>query len=393
MIASSPESKIAEHARRRVSARDERVIYIKRAKIAAFFAILFAYLFLLYFGTSIILPSAENDANTIARLAVSVDEVDSFDGYAAMAYIYGLTNDMIRYGIIIIISTLFFYNVIKWCKGIFTISIASFLCIAPVLLFLCFFIKDTFYLPFMMAALWALTRIRSHMIALLLAIALVVIYAFLFRQYFLIVATIFACLYIFKRLNWAARIAIILAIPFVLLAIPKDVYSTLQEQRDIVNQFRVGFTGGGNRTVFLNYMRPDGLYSFLVNYGYAFLRLNFPVFFGAGAKEAFLMVNVFAYGFLLWVALRSSDMRVWRPALLFLAHFLTLMLFEPDLGSYLRHIGTSLPLLAPAFGVLVKGDSPLFGNRPASKQPRRRSSRSQHRPVTHGTMRPENSGL
>lgn len=338
---------------KRLDTDQRRALYAKRAKVVVFFGILFAYLFFLYFGTSVVLPSQENDANTIARMSVSVDEIDSFDGYATMAYIYGFTNDIVRYAIIIIISSLFFYNMVKWANGIISLSIAALLCISPILLFLCFFVKDTFYLPFMMAALWIMTNIRSNVAAPLISAALLLLYAFLFRQYFIIVAAAFLALYLFRKFNWATRMVIILAIPMILLALPKDIYVALQEQRDIVNQYRIGFSGSGTRTAFLNYMRPDGVYSFFVNYAYAFVRLNFPILFGAGAKEIFLMVNVFIYGVLAWVGLRSKDARIWRPATLFLAHFLTLLLFEPDLGSYLRHIGTSLPLLAPALGALA----------------------------------------
>lgn len=331
--------------------RSTRNLYLERAKIVALIAVFAFYLSMLYFGTSVILPSQENDANTITRLSVSVDDVDAFDGYAAMAFIYSITNDISRYFIVISIAFLFILQCLKWCRGMISISIASFLCLSPILLFLCFFVKDTIYLVFMLLSLAILTKLRGTALAVLASAVLLAIYALIFRQYFLIVGAAFIGLVLFKSMNWPQRAIIMLLLPIAALAIPNEVYITLQEPRDIVNQYRIGFTGSGTRTAFINYMRPDGLYSFVVNYGYAFIRLNFPIFFGAGAKELFLMVNVFIYGTLAWIACRSADPRVWRPAMLFVAHFLTLLLFEPDLGSYLRHIGTSLPLLAPALGL------------------------------------------
>lgn len=329
----------------------KRSLYLKRARLVAVIGVFAFYLAMLYLGTSVILPSQENDANTIAGMSVSVDEVDAFDGYAAMAFIYSVTNDISRYAIIISLSFFFIYFCLKWCRGIVSISTSAFLCISPILLFLCFFVKDTIYLSFMLSCLVILTNARNTTWAAIASAVLISVYAVIFRQYFAIVAVIFIGLVLFKRMTWTQRAIILLIIPIAALAIPNDIYVTLQEQRDIVNYYRIGFTGSGTRTAFLNYMRPEGLYSFLVNYGYAFIRLNFPVFFGSGAKELFLMVNVFIYGALAWAGIRSSDARVWRPAMLFLAHFLTLLLFEPDLGSYLRHTGTSLPLLAPALGV------------------------------------------
>ena len=353
------------------SVRPTRSLYLERAKLVAIIAVFAFFLSMLYLGTSVILPSQENDANTISRMSVSVDDVDAFDGYAAMAFIYSITNDISRYFIVVSLSLLFIYYCINWSRGAISISLASFLCLSPILLFLCFFVKDTIYLPFMLLSLVFLTKLRGTASAVLASAVLIFVYALIFRQYFLIVGAAFISLVLFKSMNWPQRAIVLLLLSIAALAIPNDVYVTLQEPRDIVNQYRIGFTGSGTRTAFLNYMRPDGLYSFIVNYGYAFMRLNFPIFFGSGAKELFLMVNVVIYGTLAWIACRSRDPRIWRPAMLFVAHFLTLLLFEPDLGSYLRHIGTSLPLLAPALGLS------LFTQR-SLPEPRRRRKMVRH---------------
>lgn len=361
----SPNRKVPNNPVRQVGS-----LYLERAKLVAVIAVFTFYLSMLYFGTSVLLPSQENDANTISRMSVSVDDVDAFDGYAAMAFIYSITNDATRYFIVISLSFIFIYCCINWCRGIVSLSLSLFICLSPILLFLCFFVKDTIYLPFMLLSLALLTKLRGTAPAALASAALIVIYALIFRQYFLIVAAAFIGLVLFKSMNWPQRAIILLLLPIAALAIPNEVYITLQEPRDIVNQYRIGFTGSGTRTAFLNYMRPDGLYSFLVNYGYAFLRLNLPIFFGAGAKEIFLMLNVVVYGALAWIACRSSDPRVWRPAMLFVAHFLTLLLFEPDLGSYLRHIGTSLPLLAPALGLSFFAQKPIPSRQRSRKMAR-----------------------
>lgn len=329
-----------------------RTLYLKRARLVGFFVIMAAYCAILYLGAASFLPSQGNDAKTIANLSESVGEIDSFDGYAVMSFIYSITNEPIRYAILFIMSIAFFYYVLKWCRGIVSIGLAMFLCISPILLFLTFFVKDTFYLPFMLFALFAMTHIRRSMIAVGLSALGLVIYAFLFRQYFLLIAGVFIALTLFKYMSWPQRIVAILMVVFIAPLIPSDLYIEVQAQRDIINYYRIGFSGAGMRTAFMNYMSPSGLYSFLVNYGYAFLRLNFAVLFYSGPKELFMTVNTLLYGFLLWVALRSRDARVWRPAILFLAHFLTLILFESDLGSFMRHTGTSVPLLAPALGAL-----------------------------------------
>lgn len=339
---------------RSMSINERKSLYLERFRLFVFSAVCTIYFVMLYFGAESFLPSQENDANNIANMSISVNEVDSFDGYAAMAYIYSITNDYLRYIILSVVSVCFIYFMVKWCRNIISLLLASALCISPILLFLGFFVKDTFYLPFMMAALLVLTNVRRTLWATILSAIPITIYAVVFRQYFLIVVSIFLFLTFFRKAGIAIRVIVVLLIPLVLMAVPNEVFIALQEPRDIVNHYRIGFTGSGTRTAFLNYMRPDDLYSFLVNYGYAVLRLNFPIFFGGvGPKELFLMASIFIYAGITWIALRHTDSRVWRPALLFSAHFLTLMLFEPDLGSYLRHIGTSLPLLAPALGAVA----------------------------------------
>jgi hypothetical protein len=334
--------------RNRSLQRRRQGLAINRLRWTTFLILAIAYLALLYVGPETFLPTQANDAKSVAALSSSADEVNSFDGYAAMALIYAVTSSWSRYLILIGVALAFLYAATRYIQTLPQAMVVGFLSVAPMLLFLCFFVKDTMYLPFMVLALVAFQKVRSTISAVVIATFLLCIYAVIFRQYFLLIALVFVALVIFRNSNWLARFLMVIAIPVVLLAIPADIYVALQEQRDIVNVHRIGFSGGGTRTAFINPMTPIGLESFLYNYGYAILRLNLPAIFGGGVKEAAMMAQIAVLAVLLSLGLSSTDSRVWRPATLFLAHFMVLMLFEPDLGSYLRHIMTSMPLLAPA---------------------------------------------
>lgn len=348
--------------------RRRKGLAINRLRWTTFLILGIAYLALLYVGPEMFLPTQANDAQSVAALSSSADEVNSFDGYAAMAFIYSVTSSWSRYLILIGVALAFLYAATRYIQTLPQAMAVGFLSVAPMLLFLCFFVKDTMYLPFMVLALAVFQNVRSTLWAVVIGAVLMCLYAVIFRQYFLLIALAFVAIVIFRKSNWLARFLIVISIPIILLAIPVDIYVYLQEQRDIVNAGRIGFSGAGNRTAFINPLAATGLESFLYNYGYAVLRLNLPIIFGSGLKEAAMMAQILLLALLVGLGLSSKDPRVWRPTTLFLAHFMVLMLFEPDLGSYLRHIMTSMPLLAPAVALMqLRSVRPSSRSKPTNR--------------------------
>jgi hypothetical protein len=344
-------------------------VALRRLRMLLLFAATLAYLALIYIGPEFILASQANDANTVSELSTENNEFDAGDGYAAMAFLYRFSNPSIRIIILFFISVVFFFYVTKHIAGPVSASISLFLMTSPILLFLCFFVKDSLYIPFVIGICWISSRARSDVAFFLSSAVILILFSLIFRQYFFIVCAFMLGIYAFRQSHSFWRIMMILIIPIALLIIPPNIYTLLQEQRDIVNAGRVGFSGSGTRTAFMNYTQPDGFSSFFVNYCYAIARLNFPVLFNFGLKEIYHMVIILLMGWLTILGLWSRDPRIWRTAVIFTAHFLTLMLFEPDLGSYLRHITTSLPFVAPALG-LISITRPKDG-----RTPRRRARR------------------
>jgi hypothetical protein len=348
---------------------------VLRLRVLAIGLLMIGFIGMMIIGPESILPSQAGDAQSIASLSTQSDEVNSFDGYAAMAFIYSHTTSIIRYLILVLFGLGFFSICAYRVNNIYNFTMLLYVSIAPILLFLCFFVKDTFYIPFMLASLFLLSKLKNNMLATIFVACLYIIYGFIFRNYFLIISFIFVALILFRKSPGIFKFLIVISIPVVMMFIPDDIYTLIQQQRDIVNRGRIGYAGSGNRTAFVNLLPPEGVYSFFVNYAYAIVRLNLPVIFGAGLKEVFMMSNIIVLGLLVFVGLYSSDSRIWRPTILFCAHFLTLMLFEPDLGSYLRHIMTSLPLLSPALGIIGPNQKfypniPYFSRKSKGKPPR-----------------------
>jgi hypothetical protein len=101
----------------------------------------------------------------------------------------------------------------------------------------------------------------------------------------------------------------------------------------------------GARTSFYNPFDPATFVAFCADYAYAALRLNVPILFSPGPKE-------FAMQIFVWIALsalfrraQNNEHTATSEALemltcLVIGHICVSMLFEPDLGSYIRHLSS-----------------------------------------------------
>lgn len=308
------------------------------------------FVFLAQTVLAALLPSQGNDAETIAKMSSVTASAEAFDGYAAVSIIYAHTTETIRSMMLIVLGVTTIGLLLWWLRLPRTLVLAL-ACLVPAwLLYLPLFTKDTFVTPVIIGSTLILTGFqRSPSLRIGLTGALYLMYAVIFRQYFIIIFAVWLGLLVLLKVDWRWRIIILAVVPLLAMMIPDSLYETLQMQRDIVNYMRLG--GQGNRTAFMNLVQPDGLRTFPINYLYAAWRLNFPIFVGGGPKEAYLFVMLCTYVLLMIRGLRSGNSRVSWPAALFCAHMLVLNIFEPDLGSYLRHLSTALLFLAPSLAM------------------------------------------
>ncbi|ARE39244.1 hypothetical protein RGUI_1103 [Rhodovulum sp. P5] len=295
-------------------------------------------------GQSTFSATASLDSQAIERLAQ--DGETSGGSYAAMAAVYLMIPAGLHKLVTLLIGLAcigaYFWQVRRREAAL---SIA-FLSLAPSILTLATFQKDTVLALFVLSVFAILLSRWPNLYKILAILAIYALYASLFRNYYFIIAVFFVMLMVLRRGNRVALFYGLLLFAVSFVFVPPDVYETLQGSRDVVNTFRLNRPAWQQpRTAFLNPVPPDSLWNFAVNYVYAMFRLNLYVLVSPGAKELFLLLNaVFYIGFFSWGYMRRTDAAMLAGAL-GVAHLLVLHFFEPDNGSYVRHLGSTLPYL------------------------------------------------
>lgn len=316
------------------------------------------YIFLLLglFSVVSLTGAASNDSQRVAALAEDADFLDG--SYAAVAFLYGLVPGPLMRPLIYAIGICFVLVSIRGMRSNVHACIIAILCIAPATLAIDEFQKDLILVVFIMLASLIMTSDRSTLTKVLVISVLYLAYAQFFRFYFILVLALFLAIFFFRSLPLIGKILLVGVTLIVIVNVPLSVWVELQGARDMVNGARLARNGlAGARTAFFNPFPIDGLTNFLLNYLYAMLRLNLPFLFNQGPNELFLFINVVIYVSAVWWSYRHGSKTARMAATLILSHMLVLFLFEPDLGSYIRHLSTTLPYL----GLIL---SEYFARRP-----------------------------
>jgi hypothetical protein len=185
-------------------------------------------------------------------------------------------------------------------------------------------------------------------------LGLYAIYGVFVRNYYLlIVGAFFAVHYLWRRPLKYHFLAAILAAGAIMAA-PSNILQTLQSPRDTSNAYAEQI-GSDNRTAFTNIASPATGPGFLVNYVYAATVLITPVLYFQTPSDVFMQLMIAAMLLILYKARRWSkrDPTQFEPRFfgsLFVAHILVQLIFEPDLGSFTRHL-TSVMLYLIAIKV------------------------------------------
>ncbi len=224
--------------------------------------------------------------------------------------------------------------------------------VLPVMFFLSRPAKETVLSPVTFILLGLLCLRLNGFVRVLAVAACYLVYAYFMREYFVIIVAAFLALMILAHVSWSLRSIFVAAALVGLSFAPTWLFETLQGTRDFINTLRFATQTVGAHSAFMNPLPPDSLGNFLINYGYAFLRLNLPVLFQLRMKEVFLLTVALTTLWLVWYGARAGGPKERACALLALAHMMTLNLFEPDLGSYMRHLTSATIYLAPVLALL-----------------------------------------
>lgn len=194
--------------------------------------------------------------------------------------------------------------------------------------------KEVFLTYFTIFTTWLLGRGRIFW-----ASVVMMVYALGFRIYFVPISVALA----FCSIRNTA-IKIILAILFILFGLILLAFYS-DEVFDVVVGYMsrrdYGYwTDDVRRTVFKNLVEMEGGMDVVVNYFYAFFKINFPILFGFNVKDCVLQVYTI---FVITVMVLGVRNRI-IIAYSLVVNFLVYPFFEPDYGSYFRHLVSIFPL-------------------------------------------------
>ncbi len=179
----------------------------------------------------------------------------------------------------------------------------------------------------------------------ILTVVLYLAYAVTLRAYFALILGVAMVFYLLICVGCRSRIVVIASAIWAMACLPPAVFLALQYPRDLAVDYLMFQSPYGARTSFYNPFRPDSLSAFSANYLYAACRLNFAVLWIPGAKElamqCWVLVAAWPPAVQVVCAMRYRARGVRSLlACLVLAHVAVSMLFEPDLGSYMRHLSS-----------------------------------------------------
>ena len=300
----------------------------------------------------------------------SVMEADS---YGATAKVLGAVPEGLLQSLIMFLGI----GVIGWfASGLVTVpaGATAVVLLLPVLLMgLLRPQKEVLVVAMSLLVMASLHYAKKPWVPLVLLAGLYGTYGFFVRPYYLLILVLVGVLYTLPR--WPKWLLPLVAVTGVygLWLLPPEIFMSLQGVRDDNNFERI-MGELGNRTFFFNPFSPEHPLGFVGNYAYAALRLNLPVLFSIAPQEIFLTVTAGLYGVLVVAMLAWGNVKARLAGSLFLAHLLVLWLFEPDLGSYLRHASSAVMYLLPGLVLWQEYWLKPKALQPAPQTPRRPKS-------------------
>ncbi|MEO6919860.1 MAG: hypothetical protein ABI171_12740 [Collimonas sp.] len=163
-------------------------------------------------------------------------------------------------------------------------------------------------------------------------IALYALYAWKFRVYYAVIAVLMLAMHVVASSRGKLRICLILGMILLCCAIPGDFWDQLQQARDVANTNREGLSD--SKTMFTNVLVPSGVITVVPNSFFAAVRFYFAPLFSLRVQELILSSTLW----LLTLVMLNRGNRSHPLFLLLIANFAIQTFFEPDLGSFFRHL-------------------------------------------------------
>ncbi|WP_211474276.1 hypothetical protein [Collimonas humicola] len=158
------------------------------------------------------------------------------------------------------------------------------------------------------------------------------LYAWKFRVYYVVIAALMLAFHVIAGSRGKLRLWLVAGMLLLCCAIPGDFWDQLQQARDVANANREGLSD--SKTMFTNLLAPNGVLTVVPNALFAAVRFYFAPLFSLRVQELFLSSTLW---FLTLVLFKRRNYG--HPLFLLLAaNFVVQTFFEPDLGSFFRHL-------------------------------------------------------
>ncbi|MDH1007226.1 hypothetical protein N5J43_24225 [Pseudomonas nicosulfuronedens] len=253
------------------------------------------------------------------------------NSFSTTAYIYDILGQTLSQVIILLaaLSTIVFICLNSRSSSFLTVAV---LFTIPFCIFNLKYSKENFVI-LMNLTICLLLRHKKpgNTIKLIIIATTYITYSYYFRPYFAFISILLPAIYIIANTP-NKRPIIITIIIIICFAIPAELWNQLQQSRDMVNEGREGLSN--SKTAFTNLLEPNGFLSAIPNSLYGLVRFYFSPIFSFRAQEIVLSS-------VLWgvTALAFTKCNCKSPIFCLIASNLILQtFFEPDLGSFFRHM-------------------------------------------------------
>lgn len=294
---------------------------------------LMAFVFAIYMFQDVILPkNFFTDAGTISNLINYVD-LDSAqtDSFVSTAWVFS----MLGYGgsqTFLLVSVICVVLLMSFRSRSYELIAFTLLFMVPFTLFNLKLSKEAIVIAMNFSCCLVCLSSRSKVFKVVFVASLYMLYAYFFRFYYAFIAIGMVFLTCFFSSSGRTRTALLCLALAVCLALPADVWTQLQLARDTVNTSREGLND--SKTIFSNLLTPNGILTAIPNSLYAAVRFLFAPAFSFRPQELLLAVVLWSV-----IILMVRNKNYSHPLMALLAaNFLIQTFFEPDLGSFLRHL-------------------------------------------------------
>lgn len=320
-----------------------------------------ATLVVLFLGGDSFLPEKYFwDSQVLMNMMLGGASPDLMDGsYYYTAKFFAIFGDSVTF-FNLVVAIAFLCVAALFINNAQTAFFASFLLFPHLVLGLSRPQKELIVTLLSMIIIWAVEKTRVR-----LGVALCIIgyacYAIV-RNYYALICFMFLLLFWLARKSKVEYVIFsVLILVLVISLLPTEYFSMLQGTRDTFNMLRPP-GGDGNETIYFNPTPPDSFWNFCFNYLSAASFFLVPILYHQNLSALFLQI----YNVIVLVALiyflklyyiksrhclsldidRRLD-KVLLLAMIFVSHVFILLLFEPDLGSFMRHISSVAIYLLP----------------------------------------------